>query len=335
MNREDVIDPRYGLQQDEWSLSKPRFGEEGQLEVVGWSGRMGNGTNKIYILRCGKCSQDKELFGGGYFKSPKSSLGRGGVPCGYSRRRNWNKDQYEVLCKRKAGEQGLSFIGFFGEKCLGMATKLKLRCPVHGEWCTTSINGLLTDGDGCNECGRVRSILSARRKPDEQYIASFMASGSFCEGTKFSRSDRVSASGWKVYWKVDCPRCSESGESTGSDLKKGHLPCACTNRQQQAYINKVMDGHEAIAVKFGIARDSNVRVKQQNFKSTYRITQHSTYKFPDISSCKQAERECKQELDCGVVLKRDMLDGYTETTWLYNLEKIEEIYKRNGGVQVE
>ena len=38
MNLEDVIDPEYGLQQDDWSLSKPRFGKESQLEVVVWSG---------------------------------------------------------------------------------------------------------------------------------------------------------------------------------------------------------------------------------------------------------------------------------------------------------
>lgn len=50
MNLEDVIDPAYGLQQDEWSLSKPKFGEHGQLEVVGWSGREHN--KKWYILRC-------------------------------------------------------------------------------------------------------------------------------------------------------------------------------------------------------------------------------------------------------------------------------------------
>lgn len=45
----------------------------------------------------------------------------------------------------------------------------------------------------------------------------------------------------------------------------------------------------------------------------------------------KAERECLQELECGVVLKRDMPDGYTETTWYYNLEKIIQIYERNGG----
>ena len=64
MNLEDVLDPEYGLQQDAWSLSKPTFGEEGQLEVVGWSGIQGR--IKLYVLKCDKCSQGSELFGEGY-----------------------------------------------------------------------------------------------------------------------------------------------------------------------------------------------------------------------------------------------------------------------------
>ena len=90
MNLEDVLDPEYGLQQDDWSLSKPRFGEEGQLEVVGWSGK--SWSAKFYILKCNKCSQDSELFGEGYFRSVKSVLVKGQVPCGCSRNPNWSQE---------------------------------------------------------------------------------------------------------------------------------------------------------------------------------------------------------------------------------------------------
>ena len=98
-------------------------------------------------------------------------------------------------------------------------------------------------------------------------------------------------------------------------------------------MNLVVDVHDVVvAIKFGIARDSKQRIRQQNSRSVYRLKQHSVYTFPSVAECKKAERECKEELDCGIVLKRDMPNGYTETTWLYNLEKIEEIYKRNGGL---
>jgi hypothetical protein len=53
-----------------------------------------------------------------------------------------------------------------------------------------------------------------------------------------------------------------------------------------------------------------------------------------VEQCKKAERECKKELETGVVLKRDMPDGYSETTWAYNIGKVKDIYERNGGVLV-
>jgi hypothetical protein len=93
-----------------------------------------------------------------------------------------------------------------------------------------------------------------------------------------------------------------------------------------------MDGCNLVAIKFGIAIDSERRVKEQNSKSLYSIEQHSVYRFPSISLCKKAEKECKVELIRGIVLKRDMSDGWTETTEVSNLEKIIEIYERNGGI---
>lgn len=66
MNLSELIDDN-GLQQDEWSLTKPKFGKEGQLEVVGWGGRFKSIGVKFYILKCKKCNQDTELFGEGVF----------------------------------------------------------------------------------------------------------------------------------------------------------------------------------------------------------------------------------------------------------------------------
>ena len=89
MNLEDLLLAE-SLEQDGWSLSRPRYGTEGQLEVIGWSGKK-CGDHKFYILRCSKCGQDSELFGEGYFKSLKSNLVRGLVPCGCSNIPKWSK----------------------------------------------------------------------------------------------------------------------------------------------------------------------------------------------------------------------------------------------------
>lgn len=332
MNLEDLICV-HGLQQDAWSLTAPLFGSEGQLEVVGWGGERPKGYNKFYILKCRICCMDSELFGEGYFKSIKSGLTDGQIPCGCGRTK-WSQEQYIVLCSRKAREVGHTFLGFAGE-WKGYATKIKMSCEVHGEWSTGSINALLNADQGCPMCGII-TTASLKIKPDEVMRTSFISSGGFHPDTKFWRSDRVNAQGCKVYWFMSCPDCGETGEAVSPSLQQGQRPCACSkHRQQEGYINLVMDGVDTVAIKFGIANSSKSRVKSQNRQSAYEIRKHRVYRFPSVTSCKKAEKDCKQEFDCGVVLRRDMPDGYTETTWLYNLERVIEIYERNGGVKVD
>ena len=324
MNLEDVLDPEYGLQQDDYSLSGVAFGDEGQLQVVGWSGKQG--AIKMYVVKCIKCSQDVELFGGGYFKSQKISISKGKLVCGCGKNPRWSKEQYLILCSRKVKELGYTFLGFTGE-WQRVKTKILLSCEKHGVWGSGTITTLINIGTGCPACG-----ATARVKSDDEWIKSFIDSGSFPIGTKFWRSERLNHIGRKEYWFVLCPECGETGTSLNCNLQRGRVPCSCgVHRQQECYINWILDSDNRVAIKFGIARDSKQRIKQQNSKCAYEVQQYQVYKFLDVASCKKAERECKKELECGILLKRDMPDGYSETTWVYNLSKIQDIYKRNGG----
>lgn len=334
MNLEDVLSAG-GLQQDEWSLTEPKFGEESQLQVVGWSGKCG--ANKLYILKCGKCVEDVELFGEGYFKILKGALLKGVVPCGCSIAPQWSKEQYAIRCSRKARELGYTFLGFEG-KWESNTTKVKMLCEKHGEWKTGSIVSLVSNGFGCPRCGRDSTLEAARQvniKSVTSFIDSFFASGAFHPETKFWRSERKTKSGFRGYWFVFCPECGETNESLGGNLRAGQRPCGCNiHQQRECYVNWLIDNNNmAVAIKFGIARDSKQRVKRQNSKTTYNVLNFCIYSFPTVQQCKQAERECLQELECGVVSKCDMKDGYTETTHIENLFKIIEIYERNGGVK--
>ena len=343
MNLEDVIDPEavnsvHALQQDEWSLTKPTFGEEGQLEVVGWSGKCR--YHKYYVLKCSKCSQDAELFGEGYFRSEKRGLvRRDQIPCGCSKGVKWSEAQMTVRCSRKAEELGYTFLGFAGE-WKGVYTKIKMSCEKHGEWSSGVINNLISNSAGCQECGLGVMADTARKaniKPDEVMIKSFLASGAFHLDTKFWRSERKNNKGYTdSYWYVSCQDCGQVGESRSNNLQLGKLPCDCSPmRQQECYINCLMDDNNmAVAIKFGITNNSKRRIKEQSSTCAYTLKQHAVYTFPSVQQCKQAERECKKELETGVVLKRDMPDGWTETTWSYNIGKVIDIYKRNGGVLV-
>lgn len=328
MDLKDLIDLECGLQQDEWSYQALLFGDKEQLRVVGWSGRINN--IRYYILKCSVCSQDPELFGEGYFRTTKARLiNLKQTPCGCSKSHLWNKDQYYIRCKRKSIELGYKFCGFVGN-WKNSSTRIKMLCEKHGEWDRVTINSLLSGTVGCSKCR-----IESRLKPDNIMIASFFDSGAFHPNTKFWRSDRVSNKGQKKYWWMLCPECGQSGEGEIGNFQRGSRCCQCSSqRQTESYINLIKDHDNIIAIKFGIANNASIRLQSQNSLCIFDIELYLIYKFPDYKSCKEAERQCKSELECGILQKSDMKDGYTETTWPYNIDKIIRIYERNGGVKL-
>lgn len=136
--------------------------------------------------------------------------------------------------------------------------------------------------------------------------------------SKFTRS-------CKLHGEYEASIASYLVSSTGCPL------CANQN-QQECYINFVKDNNSVVALKFGIAKDSKQRIKNQNTKSRMSIEQFATWSFPDVKSCKAAEKFIKQNLKCRFLTKQEMPDGYTETTSVDNLETIIKIYENFGGV---
>lgn len=172
-----------------------------------------------------------------------------------------------------------------------------------------------------------------RRKP--AHIKDFYKLGGFHKDTVFRKTDVRNNQG-EVMYEYICGECGDTGFANVSALKKGNRSCSCSlHNQKEAYINRVKSGGKTVALKFGIARDSKRRVKQQDSASIYEIRNYQVYVFPDVASCKRAERECKKELQCSIIPKQDMSDGYTETTSVLNLSLIKKIYERNGGVLKE
>ena len=309
-------------------LSDRYFGEYNQVSVLGY---FKDGSVNRYVIHCDECSKDIDLFGQGNFVTTKRTLLRGGLPCGCSNRVTWSKEQYEVLCRRKAVSLGYVFIGF-SDEWKKKNTKITLSCKYHGTWSTNSVGSLLYAGNGCPSC-RTEALRATRIKSDEDMIDSFFASGAFHIDTKFWRSERKDSEGKKKFWNMFCPSCLTQAEAMSESLKSGFLPCNCkSNRQQQAYINLIKDGDLVIAVKFGIANNAKNRIRSQITNSVYSVVNHAVYEFPSRLLCLRAERECKQTLVCGVITKLEMRDGYTETTHPSNLNSIIEIYERNGGV---
>lgn len=329
MNLEDVIDPEYGLQQDKWSLTKPRFGKDGQLEVIGWSGK--SGSTKKYVLKCHKCGEDSELHGSGHFLSMKGSLSKGLIPCGCGNWKTRTKKDYMILCKRKSEQMGYSFVTI-KEPFKGYESGIVMTCPKHGDWDTNTIKNLLNCDNGCPTCAYENSHM-----PDEYMVARFMATGSYVEGTTFERiPGKKDKSGRNCFWKVYCPACDSTVKARLSNLGIGQNPCLCSqSKQVYAYINILEESSNPIAVKFGVANSAHRRLKAQQNKANCDIRQYGVWKFPNKESCYDAESECKETLTCFIVPKDVMPDGYTETTYIHNIENIISIYEKHGATRIQ
>lgn len=189
------------MQQDSWSLTKPKFGEDKQLEVIGWQSRTKSG-NKLYLVKCNVCSEDHELFGEGVYLITKGNLLRGTYPCGCSSSTKWSKDQWKILAKRQAKEQGLEFI-CLNSDFRGCDTTITLECKDHGIWGTKTLDYFVNQGTGCPACGDIRSAL-ASTKSDEDMINSFTLTGAFHPDTKFCRIGRMTSAGLPRYGNRDC-----------------------------------------------------------------------------------------------------------------------------------
>lgn len=336
MNLVDLIDEN-GLQQDDWSLTRPKFGKEGQLEVIGWNGYVkdGNKRKKLYILSCKVCSTtDTELFGEGYFSSKKNALvNLNQIPCGCSKKPLWSKEQYVTLCSRKAKELGYTFLGFEGDRFKSY-TKIRMLCDEHGEWTTGTINNLINNNQTCPECAkrvRIQKLSLNNSYTDEVFINSFLAEGHYEEGTRFERSSRITKNGLQNYWFTHCSRCGCTGESLPSRIRRGSCGCECIGGPTQAYIKLVKDCDTVVAIKFGVSKDA---MSRKHNGCVFEISNFCTWQFQTRRECIRAETACKDRLVCRIISKQDMPDGWTETTYVYNLDIIKQIYKEYGGVEL-
>lgn len=225
----------------------------GVLTVTGVKGKQKKVV--IFSVTCSICNADTDLFPE-EFSVSKGSLTSGGFPCGCTKLK-WSEEQYIIRINRECTIRGYTFHGF-AEKFKGQKTKLDLENIETGyRWKSGTINSLFTGiGDPVvGNCKRKKANLIE----DHVHIRRFMETGSFLEGTEFTRSERKDTQGWKSYWKLKCPKCSDPDdeyvkvglcdgvfEVSGNSLRSGYTPCRCSisfrwSKDQREYqINKLL-----------------------------------------------------------------------------------------------
>lgn len=317
------------LQVDEFCGT--RFGPSNQLEVVGKSGKMPNTRVIRYVVLCHLCRLDSELNGDAVYPLSRVSIVKHRTtPCGCSQTARWTSEQYAVRLKRALQGSKYTFVEL-DTPFKGNVTKARCWCPIHGDWGATVQNILA--GRRCPHC-KAKVLKDVNTKTSEEHIEEIFSTGRFAPGTTFTRKETRNQKGRIVLrWIVYCPVCDKTYTSISGNLKKGRVGCDCKStrawKQKLAYIAAV-GGY----LKFGIAQDVRHRHHVLAKNTGLSVVPLSTWEFDDSVNCIAAERECKRTLDCSIVPKADMPDGYTETTYLYNIPAIEAIYKKHGGVRL-
>lgn len=330
MNLRELLDNNRGLVQD--GFVGKTFGKKRQLLVIGWSKK--KGTNKMYILHCSECYKDPQLWGEGYFANTKAFLEKGLIPCGCAKTIRYTEEQWRIRVVRKLTQLPVKhkFLGWVGEyKGSSKKTLLKLECPTHGVWETTTIDRLTNYSATCKECAN--DALSERASKDESdIIDSFFASGSFSDGSIFCRSEKLSARGWKLYWKMYCPDCGTTSEAQIGAYQLGFKSCNCSrNRAVYSYLNVITDDRVPVALKFGVCNNlPKRRLAQQRRLSIYTVDNYAMWKFNNKDDCISAENECYL-LGGAILTKEEFPDGYTETTSVVNFDKILQIFDKYNG----
>lgn len=326
----EIVDPNFGLIED--INSGLKFGKFDQLTIIGWSGKYR--STKYYILICDVCKKDPEIYGDGYFRSTLPNLRSGRIPCGCAVSRSRPEREVTILAKRSCEAKGLSFLGWDGD-FIGILTKCRINCPIHGEYKTTSLNSLLNQDNGCRACADERASIRMF-KEDEDWACKFLNTGSFHPDTIFSRSDCLNNQGRRTLWNFECPVCDWKGLSDQANLAAGKIPCECSiiSKMTNAYINLISDGETDIAIKFGITSRPERRLKMMQSKCVYEVSELGVWGFEEFFSCRKAETILKNTLVCGIIPRSEMEDGFSETTNLSNLEQIVKTYEEYGGVRI-
>lgn len=134
---------------------------------------------------------------------------------------------------------------------------------------------------------------------------------------------------------MECEHIDHENYETTPDRISQFQSCPRCGRQNQqyAYINSIELDNNIIALKYGIENTPNKRVKKQNYSSIYNVKTLYLYHFNTVDDCKSAENECKKLFGKGILSKKEMPDGYTETTSTANIDKIIDIYEKWGGIK--
>lgn len=212
-------------------------------------------------------------------------------------------------------------------------TKLSLKCHCGYSWNSTTYYWFIR-GHGCKNCS------GKKRRTQKEAEAEVKIR---CEEYNYTYHEFVYKNN-QTKIPISC-NCGYNWNISFSKLVLSNRRCPkCVGKNPKiAYITLIHDNKIPIALKYGIESVLGNRIQKQKNSLIYNLSRIKNFIFKHAENCKSAENECKTFFQNenknlygrkGILNKREMYDGWTETTEIKNIDKIIEIYKKWGGIEI-
>ena len=251
--------------------------------------------------------------------------------CNTVRFAKWTKQLRQRQVMQICKERGLRFLGW-EDDYTGAQSRVFVKCGKHKHY-PIRVGNLATNfaDYGCPYCHEeVRGASKLHGLETFIEKATEVHKGQF-DYSEYAYKDSRTPS------KITCKVCTQSFKASYDNHVNKVRGCpACKGKNQEfAYIISAQDGDTPVAVKYGIATNTLQRLTDHKRVSIFKLKLLSNWKFPDSISCKEAELEVKRTVDGNVLSSREFPSGATETTHIFNINYIEDVYKKYGGVKID
>ncbi|MCP4265546.1 MAG: hypothetical protein GY777_08220 [Candidatus Brocadiaceae bacterium] len=250
--------------------------------------------------------------------------------CNTVRFAKWTKPLRERQLTEICKARGLKLLGWENEY-KDAKSRVYLKCPRHEHY-SISVGNLVTKTAeyGCPFCADEKKGVHLNHG-----FVKFIKDATKAHKGLFDYSEYQYTCS-RTPSKITCNVCNESFKASYDNHVNKRRGCpACKGKNQKhTYIIGVEDGSVYTALKYGIATNTASRFKEHKRACGFELSLLSDWKFSDSISCKSAELEVKRNVDGSVLSALEFPSGNTETTYVYNLEYIESVYKKHGGVKV-
>lgn len=201
---------------------------------------------------------------------------------------------------------------------INWSTKITAVCSIHGEYFTTLTS--LVSGSRCRKCGSSRAAKKQRMTVSDRIKVFNDVHRSMYD---YSLVKEIKSN--KVKIPIICPVHGIFHQRVNDHQSgKGCIECSKSNCNI-GYLMLIKRGEEPIAIKYGVTKNINTRLKHLNQVNKPRFIMLNTWYFKDAKTCLEAENKIKS-LTKPVLTREDLKEGFTETTSFDNLDLVYSVY---------